>query len=134
MAVGGGPRALNGESPCQASCYLADLRYALKVRCRRAFAGDFERLLELLEAVLREVTSAALDKLPLAPTDLDAASALLEKAALPSAPDDLGTVVAALWPLYGTDFVEVVKSWRGKPGRLSRLVRALDKAATERKI
>lgn len=111
-----------------------DLRYALKVRCKRVFAGDYERLLELLEAVVREVTFAALDKLPLAPEDLDAAAALLEKAALPSSPDDLGVVVAALWPLYGADFVEVVRSWRGKPGRLSRLVRALDKAAIERKI
>jgi ppGpp synthetase/RelA/SpoT-type nucleotidyltranferase len=111
-----------------------DLRYALGRRCNRWFAGDFERLLELLDAVLREVTPAALDKLPLAPANLADGAALLAKAGISAADDDLGIVVAALWPQYGADFVEVVKSWRGKTGRLSRLVRALDQAATGRKI
>lgn len=111
-----------------------DLHHALKVRCGRGLVGDFDRLLQLLSGVLREVTPAALHKLPLADEDLNGAQELLEKAGQLTGANDLALVVAALWRLYGRDFVEVVRSWRGKPGPLSKLVRTMDKAATKAKI
>ena len=111
-----------------------DLRHGLRTRSGVALVGDFDRLLQLLSAVLREVTPAVLHKLPLGSSELTSAGALLTSAGSQVVANDLALVVAALWPQYGADFLEVVKSWRGKPGPLSRIVRALDKATLEGKI
>lgn len=111
-----------------------DLRRALEGRSGRQLAGDFEVLLDLLTAVLREVTKTTLQGLPLSGTDLDAARDLLERAGQSAEPEHLSLVVGALWRLYGDAFIEIVKVWPGRPGRLSRLVRALDKATNEGKI
>lgn len=111
-----------------------DLRHGLRLRCGIALVGDFDRLLQLLSAVLREVTPTVLHNLPLNARDLASAQSLLVTAGNPVASDDLALVVAALWHQYGADFLEVVRSWPGKPGPLSRIVRALDKVASEGKI
>lgn len=111
-----------------------DLRRALEVRTGRTLVGDFEGLLDLLSVVLRELTRTELDHLPLSSRDLDAAVSLLERAGQSAPPERLGLVIGALWPLYGIDFMEIVKGWPGRPGPVSRLVRALDKAGREGKI
>ena len=89
-----------------------DLRQALKARTTRSFTGDLGRLLDLLSETLRDVTRAELDKLPLDSADLSSAADRLRSAESVLAETDAGIVVAALWPSYAEDFVEVVASWQ----------------------
>jgi hypothetical protein len=100
----------------------------LKARCGRRLRGDYDRLLDLLSGVLRDVTVASIGRLPLASGDLDRGRALVQQVGQQIGVDDVGLVVAALWPLYADDFMEIVTGWPGRPGRLSQLVRALDDA------
>jgi len=111
-----------------------DLRRALEVRSARRLVGDFEGLLDLLLGVLRDVTRAELHHLPLSTGHLDAAKILLERVGQSASSEDLSLIVSALWQLYGMEFVEIVKGWPGRPGPLSRVVRALDKAGKDGKI
>jgi hypothetical protein len=111
-----------------------DLHHALKIRTGRALVGDFAKMLQLLSGVLREVTPAELDKLPLSASDLDHGRERLARSGKPVQEHDLAQVVGALWGLYGADFAELVKTWKGKPGPLRRLVQALEQAAAEGKL
>lgn len=111
-----------------------DLRRALEARTERRLAGDFDGLLDLLSGVLREVTATELHRLPLSSADLDGAASLLERIGQDAPSERLGLVIGALWPLYGVEFTEIVKAWPGRPGPVSRLVRALDRAAKDGKI
>ncbi len=105
-----------------------DLQYALRARSGRFLRGDLARLLELLEKVLREVTPAELQRLALGPDDIEAATRRLGVVGLSVDEDDPVLVVAALWEDLGPEFEKVVKSWPGKPGPVSRAVRALAQA------
>ena len=111
-----------------------DLRQALRVCSGRTFVGDFARMLKLLGAVLREVTPAELHKLPLESVELDYGQARIATAGMSVTAEDLTIVVGALWPLHGPDFVEVVKTWPGKPGQITRVVRALNEAQEQGKL
>lgn len=105
-----------------------DLSEVLKVRCGRRLRGDYDRLLDLLSGVLRDVTAASIERLPLTSEDLDRGLALVRRAGHEIGVNDVGLVVAALWSLYADEFIEIVRGWQGRPGRLSQLVRALDDA------
>lgn len=105
------------------------LHQALKKRCGTAFSGDFGGLLRLLGGVLREVTLAQLQRLPLDATDIELGIDRLAKAGITAANDDVAVVVAALWPMWGDDFRDLVSEWWGRPGPLNRAVRGLAEAA-----
>jgi ppGpp synthetase/RelA/SpoT-type nucleotidyltranferase len=111
-----------------------DLRQALKARSGRTLTGDLERCLMLLEGVMREVTPAGLDKLPLGSADLDGAAARLRAAGMGDPGNDVALVVVALWTLYRPEFIQMARSWRGRRGPVGRLVHTLDKMAQEGRI
>lgn len=102
-----------------------DLQYSLRACSGRVLRGDLARLLELLEKSLRTVTPAELQRLKLGAEDLEAAKEQLETAGLSVDEDDPVLVVAALWDDLGPEFQKIVTSWPGKPGPVSRAVRAL---------
>ena len=110
------------------------VQLALRTRSERLLAGDFDRLLDLLDGVLREVTAQELHKLPLGAAELGAAQTMLERTGIAISENDVGLVVAALWHHYGEEFVEAVNGWAGRPGRLKRLIRDLDRAKNEGRL
>jgi ppGpp synthetase/RelA/SpoT-type nucleotidyltranferase len=110
-----------------------DLSDALKSRVGQRLRGDFEQLWKLLVGALSGLTRGALDQLPLDEQDLDHAVARLGAAGVVDF-DGVGLVVAALWPTYGQDFVEIASSWRGRPGSLLRLLHALQQAQANGRI
>jgi ppGpp synthetase/RelA/SpoT-type nucleotidyltranferase len=110
-----------------------DLSDALKERSGRRLQGDFDQLLNLLTVALRRLTPAELERLPIDAAELEAARARLLAAGIDEV-DGVGLVVGALWPIYGDDFVEIAAGWKGRPGPIARLLRALSRAATEGRI
>jgi len=111
-----------------------ELRRALESRARRRLVGNFEELLDLLRRVLREVTAIELYRLPLSAADFEAADRLLNRVGESGGPERLGLVIAALWPLYGEEFFEIVERRLGRPSSLARTVRALNRAVQEGRL
>jgi ppGpp synthetase/RelA/SpoT-type nucleotidyltranferase len=107
-----------------------DLDDVLKRITKNRFQGDFERLLELLEAVMRDVTPLGLEEV-LAPGSIETGRQLLAASTINVAEDSVEILVAALWSKYGADFSEVVRSWPGRRGPISRVVLALAKDPAE---
>jgi hypothetical protein len=113
---------------------VSDFDQALRNRCERRFSGDFGGLLKLLRGAVRDVTPALLQGLPLDQANIEAGEAGLAEGGLFLPDDDVGLVVAALWPQFGNDFTEVVSAWAGRPGPVNRVVRGLAEAAKKGKI
>jgi len=109
-----------------------DLSDALKSRTGRRLRGDFDRLLKLLSGVLREVTRANLDRLPIGPEELGDAAARLLDAGLSVEDEDVSLVVAALWPTFAQDFIDIAGTWRGRPSALAKTIQALAQHAKAR--
>ena len=110
-----------------------DLSDALKSRTGRRLYGDLDQLRKLLAGALKELTRAELDKLPLDAGQLDEAARRLHTAGAQDE-DGVALVISALWPNYGPDFLEIAKGWRGRPGRVSRLLQTLAEAGKEGRI
>jgi hypothetical protein len=110
-----------------------DLSEILKARTGRRLYGDFGRLLELLKGTLTGVTKLVVEQLPLDPQDFDQAKRRLTDAEVPEA-DDVAIVISALWPLYHDDFLEISRSWRGRPGTVTRLIQKLEAARKDFRI
>jgi hypothetical protein len=107
-----------------------DLEEALFHQTEVRFEGDFEKLLVLLTEALPEVSRSDLDKLPLSPVELDRARDKLSEAGLTVGDNAVEVVVAALWDPYGSDFLDTVGSWLGRPGSLKKAVIALNGGRT----
>jgi ppGpp synthetase/RelA/SpoT-type nucleotidyltranferase len=105
-----------------------ELRRLLEARHGRAMTGDFGRLLALLVGVLRDVTRVEIDSLPLTPSHFDAnreKCAAAASAARLATYDDVLLAAYLLWVDYSRDVSDVVRSWRGRPCPLARLVSSL---------
>ena len=79
----------------------------------------------LLSGVLKEVTRANLEKLPITSKDLDDGAKRIRDAGLPLEEEDVSLIVAALWPSFRQDFIEIAGTWRGRPSALARFLQAL---------
>lgn len=104
-----------------------DLSDVLKSRIGRRLHGDFGKLLDLLVGALPSLTPAVIDRLPLGPQELLDAEARLRSIGF-DAVDDVAIVIAALWPTFRADFVEISRNWRGRPGPTARLIQRLEAA------
>ncbi|MBO6936779.1 MAG: RelA/SpoT domain-containing protein [Deltaproteobacteria bacterium] len=103
-----------------------DLQHGLRVRTGRMMRGDLGRLLELLESSVEgEITLAKLDELGVDSDALDRGKQALQSVSHPATDTDPVLVVGALWNELGPAFYDTVCAWRGKPGAVSRAVRAL---------
>jgi hypothetical protein len=110
-----------------------DLSEVLKSRTGRRLRGDFFGLFRLLTAALAPLTRADIDKLPLDEDSLLAASGRLKLTELKD-PDDVSLVISALWLNYADDFLEIARSWRGRPGPVARTLQALELARDQGRI
>lgn len=110
-----------------------DLSEVLKARTGRRLQGDFGRLLELLSGTFKRVTPQLIETLPLDQTDLNEAVRRLSAAEIDS-PDDVAMLVAALWPGYRDDLLEISGTWRGRPGSVARVLHKLEGAQKSGKI
>jgi ppGpp synthetase/RelA/SpoT-type nucleotidyltranferase len=110
-----------------------DLAEVLKSRTGRRLRGDISGLFRLLNATLTPMTRADLERLPLSAVSLEAARARLQEAGV-AEPDDVSLAISALWPDYANDFLEISRSWLGRPGPVARTLQALEVAVNEGRI
>ncbi|MCK6576048.1 hypothetical protein L6V77_33755, partial [Myxococcota bacterium] len=87
-------------------------------------SGEVGRLHQLLASTLRVVNVAELGRLSvgadLLRTGRERAAGVGEMAA-----DDVCAIVAGLWEPFGEQFLDIARTWRGKPGPTKRMIDAL---------
>lgn len=91
---------------------------------RKAPTGEVDRLFQLLASTLKAVNVAELERIGVSPglmavgRDCAAVLGLVEI-------DDVCAIVAGLWEPFGEQFLDIARTWRGKPGPTKRMIDAL---------